>query len=228
MVEVLKQSVRQRSAVQINKLMSLVKNLPFFKDRGLKDAAICDTLRLMKYKHVKKGEMVIEWGSFGDDFFLILEGECEVLVPDAKDTIFNDLDYEMNNMKDRLKQTIVEYETFKLKKEQHIKLQQERIAQLNSFYGTQNVDNAEAEEDKYGEAVFLRKDKCLEYIKAVKRFHWRKSYELMNPVLKLGPGKSFGELAAQKEVNVKIAHKKKPRAATVLCLTDCKFAVMSK
>ena len=53
MVEVLKQSVRQRSAVQINKLMSLVKNLPFFKDRGLKDTAIADCLRLMKYKHVK-------------------------------------------------------------------------------------------------------------------------------------------------------------------------------
>ena len=47
--------------------------------------------------------MIIEWGSFGDDFFLILEGECEVLVPDAKDTIFNDLDYEMNMLKDRLK-----------------------------------------------------------------------------------------------------------------------------
>ena len=90
------------------------------------------------------------------------------------------------------------------------------------------MDNAEEEEDRYGEAVFLRKDKCIELIKAIKRFHWRKQYELMNPVLKLGPGKSFGELAAQKEVNVKIAHKKKPRAATVLCLTDCKFAVMSK
>ena len=97
--------------------MPLVRNLPFFKDRGLKDAAICDTLRLMKYKAVKAGEMIIEWGSFGDDFFLILEGECEVLVPDTKNTIFNDLDYEMNLMRNRLKETISEYEQFQRKKE---------------------------------------------------------------------------------------------------------------
>lgn len=32
----------------------------------------------------------------------------------------------------------------------------------------------------------------------------------------------------QKEVNIKIAHKPKPRAASVLCTTDCKFAIMSK
>ena len=65
-------------------------------------------------------------------------------------------------------------------------------------------------------------------IHAVLRFTWRKNYELMLPVLKLGQGKSFGELAVQKEVNIKIAHKPKPRAASVLCRTDCKFAVMSK
>ena len=50
----------------------------------------------------------------------------------------------------------------------------------------------------------------------------------MQPVLLLGSGKSFGELAVQKEQNVKIAHLAKARKATVLCRTDCKFAVMSK
>ena len=50
----------------------------------------------------------------------------------------------------------------------------------------------------------------------------------MMPVLLLGTGKSFGELAVQKELNTKIAHKAKARKATVVCRTDCKFAVMSK
>jgi len=48
------------------------------------------------------------------------------------------------------------------------------------------------------------------------------------PVLLLGQGKSFGELAVQKDVNIKIAKRAKFRAASVLCRTDCKFAVMNK
>lgn len=50
----------------------------------------------------------------------------------------------------------------------------------------------------------------------------------MVPILKLGPGNSFGELAVQKELNTKLALRDKVRAASVLCRTDCKFAVMSK
>ena len=49
----------------------------------------------------------------------------------------------------------------------------------------------------------------------------------MIPVLLLGPGKSFGELAMQKEKTKKI-ERDKTRLATVLCRTDCKFAVMKK
>ena len=35
----------------------------------------------MTYKEVKKDEFVIEYGTTGDEFYLILDGECEVLVP---------------------------------------------------------------------------------------------------------------------------------------------------
>ena len=50
----------------------------------------------------------------------------------------------------------------------------------------------------------------------------------MVPVLWLGPGKSFGELAVQKDASAKLERRGKARQATVLCRTDCKFAVMSK
>ena len=62
----------------------MVKNLPFFKDRGLKNTAIAETLSLMNYKEVKKDEFVIEYGQTGDEFYLILEGEVEVLVPSTQ------------------------------------------------------------------------------------------------------------------------------------------------
>lgn len=35
-------------------------------------------------------------------------------------------------------------------------------------------------------------------------------------------------MAAQKETNVKIAHLRKARRATILCKTPCKFGVMAK
>ena len=79
--DVLRQPVKSRPLFRVNGIVPMINNLPFFKDRGLKDAAIADTLSLMTYKEVKKDEFAIEYGSAGDEFYLILEGECEVLVP---------------------------------------------------------------------------------------------------------------------------------------------------
>ena len=39
-------------------------------------------LRLLTFKNLSKNDMVIEYGTTGDEFYLILEGECEVMVPD--------------------------------------------------------------------------------------------------------------------------------------------------
>ena len=80
-VDVLSQPVKLRPIFQINMIVPMVKNLPFFKDRGLKNTAIAETLSHMTYKHVKKDQFVIEYGDTGDEFYLILDGECEVLVP---------------------------------------------------------------------------------------------------------------------------------------------------
>lgn len=63
-------------------MIPIVKNIPFFRDRGLKDTSIIETLSLMTYKEIKADEFVIQYGTFGDEFYVILEGECEVLVPD--------------------------------------------------------------------------------------------------------------------------------------------------
>lgn len=99
----------------MSKLVSIVKNLPFFKDRGLKDAAISDTLGLMTYKEVNKDDFVIEYGTFGDEFYLILEGECEVLVPQRKDGILNIVNFELRSLKEKVKQhvkEIIAYEAY--------------------------------------------------------------------------------------------------------------------
>ena len=53
-----------------------------------------------------------------------------------------------------------------------------------------------------------------------------KNYELMIPVNIYGPGKAFGELALTKDINA--PNRVLPRAASIVCLTDCKFAIMNK
>ena len=50
----------------------------------------------------------------------------------------------------------------------------------------------------------------------------------MLPVLRLGQGKGFGELAVQRDDRPAGGSKPKPRQATVLAVSDCTFAVMSK
>jgi len=40
-------------------MIPLVKNIPFFRDRGLKDTSIIETLSLMTYKEIKADEFVI-------------------------------------------------------------------------------------------------------------------------------------------------------------------------
>ena len=48
----------------------------------------------------------------------------------------------------------------------------------------------------------------------------------MIPVNIYGPGKAFGELALTKDANA--PNRLIPRAATVVCLASCTFAVMKK
>ena len=82
LADIIEKPTKNRSAFLIKELIPLVKPLPFFKERGLKDTSIQETISLMEYKQVRKDEFVIEYGTFGDEFYVVLEGECEVLVPD--------------------------------------------------------------------------------------------------------------------------------------------------
>ena len=58
----LKQPKKTRSAAFLKDLVHLIKDLPFFQDRGLKETAISDTLTHMTYKEIKKDEFVMEYG----------------------------------------------------------------------------------------------------------------------------------------------------------------------
>lgn len=88
-----------------------MRTIPFFKDRGLKDTSITDALSLMTYKEMKKDQFVIEYGTFGEDFYVILEGECEVLVPDQNlEDNFKSIVKELNAAKAGLEKSLGDME----------------------------------------------------------------------------------------------------------------------
>ena len=109
--------------------------MAFFKERNLKDTAIVDTLSLMTFKEMKKDEFVIEYGSFGEDFYLILEGECEVLVPDSSNGEFKKVDFELKQFLDNLEISVGEYEMFQSYLEQLLtkKKMEEKAAEKATF-----------------------------------------------------------------------------------------------
>ena len=82
MIKVLQIPPKKRKPEKLSRLIPFVKEIDFFKNNGLKDAAITETLSLMTYKEKGVDEFVIEYGTYGQEFYVILEGECEVMVPD--------------------------------------------------------------------------------------------------------------------------------------------------
>jgi len=93
-------------------LVPFVANAPFFKDRGMNEAAISSVLSLMSYKDIKRDEFVIEHGQHGDEFYLILEGECEVLVPDKQSTEFKEVTVQMRAFVDQVDKAFDEVHAF--------------------------------------------------------------------------------------------------------------------
>ena len=84
MAQVLKLPPAARSNALINSLVPFIRHLQFFKSRGLKDNEIGEILSMMTYQEVEKDKFVMEYGQLGEEFFVILEGQCEIMVPDSK------------------------------------------------------------------------------------------------------------------------------------------------
>lgn len=66
----------------------------------------------MTYKEIEADELVIEYGTFGDEFYVILEGECEVMVPDLRIDEVKQITFEVKVFEERLKVTLQDIETY--------------------------------------------------------------------------------------------------------------------
>lgn len=202
---------------------------PFFKDRGIKDQALGDLLNLMTLQEFKQDQFVVEYGQEGEEFFLILEGEVEILLTHKYQDEYNQICRLMRAQVMQVEKAYDEVHQYDNQSESLIK-QKEEQDKFNRQYTLVSKDTnrrfTQLIDTNIPESIQERFLSAIDKIEAVNRYSWRKKYELLVPGMILGHGRSFGELAVQKSVNNKIKATR-TRQATVLCRTDCKFAVLT-
>ena len=66
----------------MSQLVKQINDHPFFIERGMRDGQVFDMLQAMELQVGEPGHIVFEYGSTGDLFYMILDGEVEVLIPD--------------------------------------------------------------------------------------------------------------------------------------------------
>ena len=62
----------------------MLRNVPFFRDRGMNDNALLEVVNCMNLRTIPAETFVFEYGSLGEEFFLILEGSVEIQIPDKE------------------------------------------------------------------------------------------------------------------------------------------------
>ena len=108
------------------KYAPLLANLPFFSDRRIKAQGIAEIINLWQFKTVPKHQFVFEYGSLSNEFFFILDGEVEVLLPNKTHSEeYKSVIGEINFIKDNLLQMKKEVNNF-LEMKEDIKLKREK------------------------------------------------------------------------------------------------------
>jgi len=70
-------------------LVPLIKTITFFKEREIQDQDFTDLATCLNYECYKAGENVFEFGSYGDKFYIILQGTVGVYIPNPDVREFN-------------------------------------------------------------------------------------------------------------------------------------------
>ena len=63
-------------------LISKIKDIEFFKQRALTEETLAEVVSCMSLLEMEKDDVVMEYGDIGYNFYLTLEGEVEITVPD--------------------------------------------------------------------------------------------------------------------------------------------------
>ena len=63
-----------REESEMLQMASIVKDLPFFKERNMSESTFLEVLSVMGLMHKKRRRVLMEYGDEGDCFYFILKG----------------------------------------------------------------------------------------------------------------------------------------------------------
>lgn len=115
-MKILNKPNKGKSDEDLAELVPIIKTIQFFKDRDIKDADYPEIISSMNYEFCPAGHDVFEYGSYGEKFYIILQGEVKVIIPNPEIWDFKE---RFEEHKQKLKQ-----------EEQKTKLDDERIERL--------------------------------------------------------------------------------------------------
>ena len=227
-VPILKKPSYVRTDSDLAQLVPLIRSIQFFIERDIKAADFPEIVSCLTHEAYDQGEEVFDYNSFGDKFYVILSGKVGVQVPTAgykgwkreekrmeKDECKGGQQTANNRLKDRL---MVQFRELREKAGKGKRTDVELLDLDTVFRYTQP---GVKEEEKVESSRSLRKSTRLASVRKSppKTVVSVTDAPLLIQVAVLGSGKAFGELAL---IN------NKPRAAKIVCLEECHFAVMSK
>ena len=82
---ILQKKIECRNREEVQKLISYFKDLKFFenlkKDNDVEEDIIYYCCKELKYRKYEDNTSIINYGEEGNEFFIIIEGEVEILTP---------------------------------------------------------------------------------------------------------------------------------------------------
>ena len=98
LINVIMKPTKKRSFEDIEIISTLLDTIKFFNDRNLTHKDLRCVSEALTHLYLEPNENVIEYNSFGDTFYIILEGNVSVLIPKKVEneegkieTIFNNV-----------------------------------------------------------------------------------------------------------------------------------------
>ncbi|CAI2387493.1 unnamed protein product [Moneuplotes crassus] len=82
--KILRKPNSQRSYKDNEKTASVIKNLKFIKEQNLPDKNLLDLAQCLNLLEMEDGDLVFDYGTEGDLFYIILSGAVSILIPDKK------------------------------------------------------------------------------------------------------------------------------------------------
>ena len=83
-INILKKPHNQRTPEDLDEFVPKMREVQFFQEREIKDQDFLEIVSALKYETFKRKQVIFHFGDLGDKFYILIQGEVGVLIPNPK------------------------------------------------------------------------------------------------------------------------------------------------